>query len=659
MEEHPSAGKDVGNPAPGPATILVVDDDAGNRQSFGWLFRRAGYTTLEASGGMEALQVAQQGIDLAVLDVNLPDIDGFEVCRRLKAQPQTRSVSVIHVSAVYIASQDRTHGLEGGADAYLVKPVEPRELLATVHALLRIRAAEEAARRAAQEWQTTFDAIGDPVCLLDRNGVVRRSNRTLGKLVGWESAALVGQPIEELLRKGLGLEEAPALGLGPGEPAAPREVREVRLGERWFRVTVDPLPSTAECGMQSVESRTESQAPSSPHSGGRVCILTEVTQTKELEEQLRQAQRLEAVGRLAGGVAHDFNNLLTIIVGNVALLRNTPGLSALEAGQIAAIEAAAWRAADLTSQLLGFSRRTLLWLKVVQLNDTVRDVASNLAALAESGGVQVRLQCAADLWPVRVDGEQVGRVVHSLCSNALEAMPGGGALTIQTTNALVSEEHVRHTADARPGAFVRISVADTGGGIPAEVLPHIFDPFYTTKPVGRGQGLGLAMVHGIVKQHLGWVECHSPGPGQGTTFELYLPRSEIAPRAQPGSSEPQTILLVEDHDLLRSLAQTYLRQNGFQVMAVCDEREALALFRAGHPPLRLALLGSPAPVGGPLLAALAGLAPPCPVLLARAQGETSTGQGSEEETSRPGVAGLVCKPYDEHDLIRAVRAALQ
>jgi DNA-binding response OmpR family regulator len=183
-----------------PPSILYVDDDDANRLAFSMVLRHAGFQTREAATGGDALRLAAEGPDLIILDVNLPDIDGFEVCRRIKAHPATSSIPVLHMSAVYVSSEDKTHGLEGGADGYLTKPVEPSEVVATVHALLRIRRAEEAARAAARHWQATFDAITDAICLLDRDKCVLRCNRAAAELFRRPGAALVGRLYQDILQ---------------------------------------------------------------------------------------------------------------------------------------------------------------------------------------------------------------------------------------------------------------------------------------------------------------------------------------------------------------------------------------------------------------------------------------------------------------------------
>jgi signal transduction histidine kinase len=494
------------------ATILFVEDDDANRRLLSWIFRNEGFEVLEAGSGAEALRLAAAHPDLVVLDVSLPDLNGFEVCRRLKAEPATAATPVLHVSAVYVESGDRSQGLESGADAYLVKPVEPREMLATIRALLRIHAAEEAARAAAHQWRITFDAISDPVCLLDTAGVVQRCNRAVCGLLRRPFQAVVGRPYALLMQEVFHLNEPPDLGFprayaSPSPRAGPtngeRPFNEIHLGEQWFAVTSDPI-------------HDERGAPK-----GGVSILTDVTRRRALEEQLRQVQKLEAIGRLAGGVAHDFNNLLTAVVGNAALLKQSLAPNGAEHDLASAIEQAAWRAAELTRQLLGFSRQTLLWLRPMNLNESVAEVVSLLKPTIDPR-ILLEIACASPLAAVQADSGKINQVLMNLCINACDAMPEGGRLHIETSNETVDEEHTRAFVESRSGSFVRLRVADTGAGVAAENLPRIFDPFFTTKAPGKGTGLGLAMVFGIIKQHEGWIECHSE-VGRGACFDVYLP----------------------------------------------------------------------------------------------------------------------------------------
>jgi PAS domain S-box-containing protein len=484
-------------------SVLFVDDDELNRRALSLALRSAGFRPLEAASGSDALQLASGKPDLIVLDVSLPDIDGFEVCRRIKAHPATSAIPVLHMSGVFVSAQDRAQALEGGADGYLTKPVEPQELVATVRALLRLHEAEEAARAAAAQWQSTFDAVRDALGLLDAGGRVLRCNEALGRLLGRPAQEALGLPCRQLLREAFGPEGEAAAGLLE-EPAG--QDRELPLGRRWFRLRADPAAGPA----------------GGPP--GLVFLLADVTARRELEERLRQAQKLEAVGRLAGGVAHDFNNLLTGVLGNLALaLREMPAGPAAEA--VRAAEQAAWLAAGLTRQLLGFARQAPSQPRPLDLAACVQDA---IALLSRTLGpaIEVTAQAGPGLWPGHADPAQLGQVVMNLVLNARDAMPGGGRITVETANVTLGEEEARLRAEeAPPGGreFVVLRVSDTGEGMTPEVLARVFEPFFTTKEAGAGTGLGLAVVHGIVRQHRGWVECSSR-PGEGACFSVYLPR---------------------------------------------------------------------------------------------------------------------------------------
>jgi PAS domain S-box-containing protein len=488
-------------------SVLFVDDDGVNRHALSLVLQSAGFDPCEAGSGTEALRMAaaDHRPDLIVLDVNLPDVDGFEVCRRIKAHPATSAIPVLHLSGTFVTPQDRARALEGGADAYLTKPVEPRELVAACRALLRLRKAEEQAKQASRQWQSTFDAVHDGLGLLGPDGRLLRCNQALAQLLGRPAEQALEQPVRELLWAALG-EAGDAIAerlLGPMATNL-----ELYAGGRWFRVTVGPLPA-------------EAVAP-----GGRVFLLAEVTARKALEDQLRQAQKMEAVGRLAGGIAHDFNNLLTGVLGNLELAqRELPaGHPAIEPVRTA--EQAAWRAAGVTGQLLGFSRQAPLQPRALDLGPYVRETVTLLARTVR-GAVQIQTRVAGNLWPVLADPTQVGQVLMNLVLNARDAMPHGGWVIVEADNVSVDAEQARKAAAGNGRTlsyqFVRLRVSDTGCGMSEEVRARVFDPFFTTKGPGEGTGLGLAVVHGIAAQHGGWVECDSR-PGQGACFAVFLPR---------------------------------------------------------------------------------------------------------------------------------------
>jgi len=370
------------------------------------------------------------------------------------------------------------------------------------------------------------------------------------------------------------------------------------------------------------------------------------------------------VGRLAGGVAHDFNNLLTVMRGYTDL-----ALQSLEAAHparydLGQIQAAAQRAANLTRQLLLFSRRLPMEMKEVRLDESVHNMLKMLQRLIGED-VRVVAETPAGAWPVLADAGQIEQVLMNLAVNARDAMPTGGQLTIRLDNVTLDAVAAEATPEARAGRFTRLTVADSGVGMSAEILSHIFEPFFTTKGVGHGTGLGLSVVYSIVKQHDGWVTVRS-APGQGTTFEIFLPAQASAPAARTGEAalswealrgSGQRILLVEDDVEVRAIAARTLRDYGYAVTEAGDVAEALTAFEEAPSSYHLVLSDVVLPgalTGLDLADDLRRRAPALPIILASGYLDDRAPWKVLRQKGYP----FLQKPYDPEKLLRAVKDLL-
>ncbi len=312
-------------------------------------------------------------------------------------------------------------------------------------------------------------------------------------------------------------------------------------------------------------------------------VVLETTDRRQLEEQLLQSQKMEAVGRLAGGIAHDFNNILTAIKSYSELLLEDMETDKGRVEDVREIHEAADRAAALTRQLLAFSRQQLLRPRVLDLNTTVRDLKGMLERLIGED-IEVKTRLAPSIGMVTADPGQIEQVLMNLIVNARDAMPDGGTIDIETANVELDDEYARTHASTPPGDYVMLAVSDTGHGMPRETQARVFEPFFTTKEKGKGTGLGLSTVYGIVKQSGGSIWMYSE-PGRGTTFKIYLPRidgaiasDKLGAPAKNGKGGKETILLVEDEDAVRQVASRILRRSGYTVVEACNGNEALRQF---------------------------------------------------------------------------------
>ena len=393
---------------------------------------------------------------------------------------------------------------------------------------------------------------------------------------------------------------------------------------------------------------------------GAVIMCFDMTEYKAMEAHLRHAQKMEAIGTLAGGIAHDFNNLLTGIMGNVELVML--GLEPHDAiyDKLAQMQKSAERAAELTAQLLAFGRQRMEQPKPVNLNSAIDEAAGFIKHTIDKK-VELKVVKEPSLWVVKADLGQMNQILINLMVNAADAMPNGGRLILKSSNSKIDRKHRNSNADARPGDFVKIDISDTGEGIPPDLIDRIFEPFFTTKPIGKGTGLGLAMVYGIIRGHDGWIEVRSK-VGKGTAFNIFLPRAieEIDSIAETKNVDfeggIETILLVDDEEIVRTMGQTMLERFGYKVILAENGQEGLDLYKKQMKKIGIVILDVTMPIksGRETLVELIDLNPKIKVVVSSGFDRS----GPVEELMRLGAKGFVQKPYKIGEMLQVVRGVL-
>jgi PAS domain S-box-containing protein len=560
------------------AMILVVDDDQAKRYMIAKILVRAGFGVQEAGTGSEALRLVASRPDLVILDVKLPDINGFEVCRRIKSDPATSAIPVLHVSTTFVHLEDKVQGLDSGADGYLTNVAEPLELIATVRALLRARRAEDAAQISTRQWQTTFDAIHDGVMLLDASGRVVQANRPLERILGRSWTDIVGKELRELW-------DAPSR---PEESlfarmllSRTREAADRSLGDCWLHVTVDPL-------------RHDEGAIK-----GALCLVSDITDRKRMEMQLcRQAEELQQAGRrkdeFLAMLAHELRNPLAPLANTLQIIRIQEKGNHLVEESLDVAERQIQHMTRLLEDLFDVSRITRgkveLRKKVVDLNTVVEHAAEAALPLFEACRHDLHRSLATEPLHVEGDPTRLEQIVTNLLNNAAKYTEPGGQITL---------------ALAREDDQAVLRVRDTGIGITPQMQQNIFDLFvqadHSLDRTRGGLGIGLTLVRRLVELHGGTIAVSSSGPGQGSEFTVRIPAvsNPLPPPARvtpaPTSSEASCIriLIVDDNrDSARTLARI-LELDGHDVFCVYDGLSVSEQVLSFRPDLILLDIGLP------------------------------------------------------------------
>src|SRR3990170_2640555 len=604
---------------------LVVDDNVPDRKILRANLEHHGYEVIEAEDGQAGLEEAhRQKPDLIISDALMPKMDGFQFLRAVKNEDPLKSIPFVFYSAVYTGYKEAELAIALGAEAFIIKPKDPEEfwtelcdvlddyhqqkekplapklieqekeyltkyshivatkLEETVHKLTREieerKKAEEALWKTTSRLESLVKASPLAIISLDTQGMIASWNEAAERMFGWDAEEVIGKPNPIIAPEKRDEYQALHEQMRKKEYLPMLEV--VRRKKDGSNITIS---------LSAAILRNEDGTVS-----GSMAVIMDLTDLKKLEDQLRQAQKMEAIGQLAGGVAHDFNNILSAIIGYGHLLLMKTREDDPQKHTVEHILEAADRAARLTHSLLAFSRKQVMVLAPANLHEIIKKVQQFLIRLIGED-IKLDTKCIGEPVFVLADSGQIEQLLMNLATNARDAMPTGGSLTIGIETIQLDEEFTRTHGYGSPGMYAMIWVSDSGVGMDEKTREKIFDPFFTTKEEGKGTGLGLAIVYGIVKQHNGYINVYSE-PGKGTTFKIYLPivkapkgeKSIEAPSAYPAGGA-ETILVAEDDAALRKLTSVVLSSFGYTVIEAEDGEDAVNKFRENKDAIRLLL----------------------------------------------------------------------
>ncbi|AVH71201.1 hybrid sensor histidine kinase/response regulator [Nostoc sp. 'Lobaria pulmonaria (5183) cyanobiont'] len=567
-------------------TILHIDDNEANRYVVNRILQNAGFSVVEAATGATGLEaITNFQPDLVILDVQLPDVSGFEVCRQIKANSETAFIPVLHLSASFVQSQDKAEGLDSGADAYLVQPVEPIELLATLRSLLRIRRAEEAALSSAREWQTTFDSINDGVSLVDREGIILRCNRAMMQLFGKPSQEILGYAHHELMDAELGIGDGACFRRA--KETHQRQILEFQSRERWFAKTIDPVldeHGTLTGAVFTLSNITERKRASALLQEQNDRLNQLMISLQQQTEQAQQANRIK--DEFLAVLSHELRSPLNPILGWARILQKGHQDAAKTQYALETIERNAKLQAQLIEDLLDVSRilqgKLSLNTVPVGLTFTIKAALETVRLAAEAKSIQIQTIFEPNVGQVLGDSGRLQQVIWNLLSNAIKFTSQGGRVEVRL-------ESIKDEVDTHPAEYTQITISDTGRGISGDFLPYVFDYFRqadgtTTRKFG-GLGLGLAIVRNLVELHGGTVQAASPGEGQGAVFTVKLPLIAASKLNQDNTGDRDRsdfnlnglqALLVDDDKDSREFIAFVLEQYGAQVTEADSADDALS-----------------------------------------------------------------------------------
>ncbi len=633
--------------------VWVVDDDETVLMLAEGVLAELGFQVETFNNPTDALKtIAQRLPDIIILDVMMPGMDGFEFCSRLRSHPASADVPVLMATSLE-DHNSITRAYEAGATNFATKPLNwavethrLRYMLRVAESAQLLKAKEQETRLAKEDWERTFNSFSDVVTLLSPDLKVIRANAATVKALKQPLEKIIGGRCYELFHcAGEPCENCPILQAIQTGTTVSAE-KNYRAPATDYLLTGTPV-TDAEGNLLHV-----------------VHIARDQTEQKLLEREFLHAQKMEAMGTLAGGIAHDFNNLLMAISGCAEMIRNDAPTGGEQREFADLISESADRGAALSRQLLTFSRKGVAKQekRSLRFNELIRDLQKMLQRVFPKN-ITLGTKLAEDLSLIHGSADQLHQVLMNLAVNASHAMPAGGALTLETRNVHLDAAYCRPHPELQPGAFVQVSVSDTGHGMDEQTMQRIYEPFFTTKQVGEGTGLGLAVVYGIIKDHGGLILCHSE-VGAGTTFKLLFPvlkaiGGTVTVSPQTKSTAPsgnETLLIVDDEAPIRTVVQRAFSKLGYSVISASDGESALLRFKESDNAIRLVVmdLGMPGMGGWECLKQMRAINLQIPVLLTTGYG----GQNLADRARQEGAAGLITKPYQLDEIVRTVRGIL-
>ena len=678
--------------------ILCVEDNNDSLELLKVFLEGSGYEVSTATNGIEALDAARKSRpDIIVSDIMMPEMDGFVLCRKIKGDKSLKDIPFIFYTATYLDPKDKELGLSLGASRYLEKPMELSELLKVIddvmeevrssqmtgqdaprmseheidnvyqQALVRklekkiaeleeqyeiSKQSQQMLRQSESRVRSLLNSTAEAIYGLDLKGNCTFCNPACIEMLGYEQEDdLIGQRMHDKIHH----------TRPDGEPYPAKECMIYKAFQEGERAHVDDELLWRKDGTSFPAEYWSHPVYQDGKITGSVVTFLNITDRKTIEEQLRQSQKMEAIGKLTGGIAHDFNNLLTIARGNTTLLKDSVDENEEAREFIEEIEGAIDRGALLTDRLLAFSRQQALLPCPTEINGLILDLKSMLQrALGEA--VELHICLRSETCKALIDPHQLENALINLAINARDAMPKGGGLTIETDNVVLNEDYIKQYEDLTPGDYIMIAVSDVGVGMTPEVQGKAFEPFFTTKGANEGSGLGLSMVYGFVKQSRGHIAIYSE-EGHGTTVKLYIPQFQEAMAQKDTKNKThefalgsKCILVIEDDARVRKVLVRILHNQGYEITEATDGKGALEHLQSGQIfDLLLTDVMLPGGINGVGIAKKAKLIQPnIKVLYASGYAKNFLYRNEKLDPN----ATMISKPYNQEELLKKVRGML-